>query len=169
MSLLCQKIYPDSKIPVRQNVGDGGFDVFAYLRSTNNPTFIKNLAKMGCWLENESKTPTLFIPPGCRACIPIGVAVQCPSDTVFQVWPRSGLALKKGVDVLAGLVDSGYRKEVGVVLINHSAHNVEIKHEDRIAQLVPVRLNHGSQLMFQDVDSLDESQRGTNGFGSSGN
>lgn len=174
MSLLCQKQFPDAKIPQRKNVENGGFDVFAYLDDHPDLTATK-LNDTGCILTpgdktggNESKT-ILLVPPGCRVCIPIGVALQCPADTAFQVWPRSGLAVDKGIDILAGLIDSGYRNEVKVVLINHSNQHVKITHGEKVAQLVPVRLNHGSQLMFQDVPSLDMSQRGLNGFGSSGN
>lgn len=108
---------------------------------------------------------SMIIQPGARAMIATGIAVSLPLDTVGMIWPRSGLALKQGIDVLAGVVDSDYRGPVGVVLQNHGQQPVEISPGDRIAQLViqpivPARLMAVSQ--------LGDTHRGDRGFGSTG-
>ena len=108
---------------------------------------------------------SMIIQPGARAMIATGIAVSLPLDTVGMIWPRSGLALKQGIDVLAGVVDSDYRGPVGVVLQNHGQYGVLISPGDRIAQLViqpivPARLMAVSQ--------LGDTHRGDRGFGSTG-
>ena len=81
------------------------------------------------------------------------------------IWPRSGLSVKKGIDVLAGVVDSGYRGEIMVCLYNTSNEDVEIKSGDRIAQIIFQEVPVISLLLR---DELETSQRGSNGFGSTG-
>jgi len=88
-----------------------------------------------------------------------------PSGYVGLIWPRSGLAVKKGIDTLAGVVDSGYRGEVCVVLQNHGDEPVVIEIGDRIAQLLVQAIGCVS---IGEVTSMDESDRGTGGFGSTG-
>lgn len=101
------------------------------------------------------------------ALVPTGLRVQIPSGYELQVRPRSGLALKKSVTVLntPGTIDSDYRGEIGVILINHGDKDYVINDGDRIAQIVlcPV-----VQARFVPVDRLDDSQRGSGGFGSTG-
>lgn len=101
------------------------------------------------------------------ALVPTGLRVQIPSGYELQVRPRSGLALKKAVTVLntPGTIDSDYRGEIGVILINHGDEDFVINDGDRIAQIVlcPV-----VQARFVPVDRLDDSQRGSGGFGSTG-
>ena len=108
---------------------------------------------------------TLTLMPHQRAMVATGFAITLPTDTVGLIWPRSGLALKQGIDVLAGVVDSDYRGPVGVVLQNHGQQPVAISPGDRIAQLViqpivPARLMAVSQ--------LGDTHRGDRGFGSTG-
>ncbi|MGN0867117.1 MAG: dUTP diphosphatase [Oligosphaeraceae bacterium] len=105
--------------------------------------------------------------PGEWKAIPTGVKMQLPPDFVADVRPRSGLALKQGVTVLntPGTIDSGYRGEVQVILINHGARPFPIHRGDRIAQMVFLRL---PQVQVVLTDALDASERGEGGFGSTG-
>jgi dUTP pyrophosphatase len=101
------------------------------------------------------------------ALVPTGIAIELPAGWAGFVLPRSGLAAKHGVTCLnaPGLIDSGYRDEVRVVLINHSGTTYDVKRGDRIAQLVvqPV-----PRVVWAPVDTLGGSARGTGGFGHSG-
>jgi len=107
----------------------------------------------------------LVIDPGKRAMVKTGLVLGTPSGYVGLIWPRSGLAVKKGIDTLAGVVDSGYRGEVCVVLQNHGDEPVVIEIGDRIAQLLVQAIGCVS---IGEVTSMDESDRGTGGFGSTG-
>jgi dUTP pyrophosphatase len=88
-----------------------------------------------------------------------------PENMAGLIWPRSGLAVKKGIDVLAGVIDSGYRGEIMVCLYNTSDEDVEIKRGDRIAQIIFQEVPNISLLLRE---TLETSQRGSNGFGSTG-
>ena len=105
--------------------------------------------------------------PGERALIPSGLAIALPSGYEAQVRPRSGLALKQGVTVLntPGTVDADYRGEVGVILINLGDQPVTITRGMRMAQMVVAPV---TQAVFHLADSLDETDRGAGGFGSTG-
>ncbi len=107
------------------------------------------------------------LPPGGRALVPTGIAVAIPDGHEMQVRPRSGLALKHGITVLnaPGTVDSDYRGEVGVILLNTSGAPFTITRGERIAQAVfaPV-----TRALWEEVVVLPESARGTGGFGSTG-
>ncbi|WP_339947000.1 dUTP diphosphatase [uncultured Albimonas sp.] len=110
---------------------------------------------------------TVSLAPGARALIPTGLAIALPEGFEAQVRPRSGLALKKGLTVAnaPGTVDSDYRGEVGVILVNLGDAPVEIAHGDRIAQMVIAPVTRGR---WREVGSLDETARGAGGFGSTG-
>ena len=101
---------------------------------------------------------------GTHAIIPTGVAVAIPDGYCGQVWPRSGVSVRYGVDVLAGVIDSDYTGEVKVVL-QAGAQDFCINQGDRIAQLLIVPV---SMLQCIEVDSLDDTGRGAGGFGSTG-
>jgi dUTP pyrophosphatase len=105
--------------------------------------------------------------PGARHAVATGFAVAIPAGYEIQVRPRSGLALKHGISVpnTPGTVDSDYRGELKVILINHGSDPFTIERGDRIAQLVlaPVTL-----AAWQEVAELDETVRGAGGFGSTG-
>ena len=107
----------------------------------------------------------IIITPGDRKLIDTGFAWEIPEGMVGLVRPRSGMAVRQGVDVLAGVIDSDYRGEVKVLLLNTGNDPVKISTDDRIAQMVVV-LFHGSELV--EVDDLDDSDRGAGGFGSTG-
>ena len=114
-------------------------------------------------LGNQSLT----IEPHRWAMVPTGIAIALPVGYEAQVRPRSGLAAKKGITVLnsPGTVDSDYRGEVKVILINHSDEPFVINDGDRIAQMVIARHESAS---FEVVSSLDETESGSGGFGSTG-
>ena len=101
---------------------------------------------------------------GTHAIIPTGVAVAIPDGYCGQVWPRSGVSVRYGVDVLAGVIDSDYTGEIKVVL-QAGAHDFEISHGDRVAQLLIVPV---SMMQCLEVDNLDDTARGDCGFGSTG-
>ena len=110
-----------------------------------------------------SEEAPVTLPPGGRALIPTGLTIALPA----QVRPRSGLALKFGVTCLnsPGTIDADYRGEVGVILANLGAEPFVIRRGDRIAQMVIAPF---LQAGFQQVDQLDETERGAGGFGSTG-
>ena len=110
---------------------------------------------------------SLVLEPHKRAMVPTGVRIALPEGFEAQVRPRSGLAAKAGITVLnsPGTVDSDYRGEVKVILINHSDEPFVIHDGDRVAQMVIARHESAS---FEVVASLDDTQRGEGGFGSTG-
>lgn len=137
-----QKIHPDAIIPKYAHSGDAGVD----LHSCEDYIL-------------KSKE---------RRLISTGLKVEIEKGYEMQIRPRSGLALKHGVSVLntPGTIDSGYRGNVGVILINTSDKDYEIKKGDRIAQAV---INKLENVVIEEVDGLADSSRGDGGFGSTGN
>jgi dUTP pyrophosphatase len=103
--------------------------------------------------------------PGERVAVPTGVHLEIPEGHVGLVWPRSGLAVKHGLDTLAGVIDSDYRGEVRVVLVNHGCEPVRLAAGDRIAQLLIQRVERAE---FVRAEALAETARGEGGFGSTG-
>ena len=132
-----------ARLPAYMSEGAAGFDVCA------------------CLGESVS------IAAGARALIGTGLALAIPGDHEVQVRPRSGLAYKHGVTVLnsPGTIDSDYRGEVKVLLVNHGRDVFVVNHGERIAQLVlaPVR-----RAALVEVGALDETPRGAGGYGSTG-
>jgi dUTP pyrophosphatase len=109
----------------------------------------------------------IVLQSGERALIPTGLAMALPQGFEAQIRPRSGLALKRGVSLVnsPGTIDSDYRGEVGIIIINHGAEPFQINHGDRIAQMVFAPVTRSA---FRLVDDLDETPRGDGGFGSTG-
>lgn len=107
------------------------------------------------------------IEPGGRHAVASGFALAIPPGYEIQVRPRSGLALKHGITVpnTPGTIDSDYRGELKVILINHGADNFVIWRGDRVAQLVLAPVTHAA---WTEVDELDATDRGEGGFGSTG-
>ena len=105
--------------------------------------------------------------PGQRHAVATGLAIAVPDGYEVQVRPRSGLALKHGITVpnTPGTIDSDYRGELKVILINHGGDVFPIRRGDRVAQLVIAPVQRAG---FIEVDDLDETTRGTGGFGSTG-
>jgi dUTP pyrophosphatase len=111
-------------------------------------------------------TPVV-IAPGARAMIPTGIAIALPPGTEGQVRPRSGLALRHGLTILnaPGTIDADYRGEVGVILINLGDESFTVTRGMRIAQLTVTPI---VRAQLREVGQLDETSRGTGGFGSTG-
>jgi len=99
-----------SKVPTKTNYNDAGFDLYS--------------------------SESVVIPSKQRKTVSTGIAIQMPEHFAGLIWPRSGLSVKQGIDVLAGVVDSGYRGEIMVCLYNTSDSDVNIHTGDRIAQII---------------------------------
>jgi len=136
-----RRLDPDLPLPAYAHPGDAGLDLFA--------------------------ADTTTLQPGERALIASGVAVAIPEGYVGLVHPRSGLAVDHGLTVLnaPGTIDSGYRGEIKVLLVNHGQDAVEIRHGQRMAQLILMRVD---MVDVREVDRLDTTARGSGGFGSTG-
>lgn len=143
ISVQIKKMHPLAEIPKYMTSGSAGCDIKACLPEP------------------------LEIRPGERLAVPTGLAFGIPEGYEIQVRPRSGLAIKQGITVVnaPGTIDSDYRGEVMVLLINLGKEPVRIAHGDRIAQCV---LQKVSQVEWMVVESLDNTQRGAGGFGSTG-
>lgn len=141
MNIRIKKVNPMAIMPEYAHEGDAGMDVFSLV---------------------EKK-----IAPGEIALIGIGLALEIPQGYEIQVRPRSGLALKNGITVLnsPGTIDSGYRGEIGVILINHGREVFCVEKGMKIAQLVLTKYEKASLI---EVENLCESQRSIDGFGSTG-
>lgn len=141
-TLRVQKLRASARLPERASAGAAGFDLFA-----------------------DVGAPCVLV-PGEIAVIPTGIAIALPPGHEGQVRPRSGLAAKHGVTVLnaPGTIDEDYRGEVKVILVNHGARYT-IAPGDRIAQLVVAKVEKPALL---EVAALDDTSRGSGGFGSTG-
>ena len=113
-------------------------------------------------IENSIK-----IRPWEREIIPCGISIAMPKGLEAQIRPRSGLAFKHGITILntPGTIDSDYRGEIKVVLINLSKDEFTVNPKDRIAQMV---FTNAIQVTFKEVQDLDQTKRGDGGFGSTG-
>lgn len=105
------------------------------------------------------------IPARGKQLVPTGIRLKLPSGHVGLIWPRSGLAVKHSLDCGAGVIDSEYRGEIKVLLFNHSDQDYSIQRGERVAQLI---IQKFEKVDFIPVDSLEETARGGNGFGSTG-
>ena len=101
----------------------------------------------------------------CGVVVPSGIAMSIPDGYVARVLPRSGLAIRGGIHIMAGVIDSSYRGEVKVAMFNLGGEVFRGNHGDKIAQLVIQKIELWNPVV---VDELDETDRGVNGFGSSG-
>jgi len=130
-------------LPSRASAGSAGFDLHA---AVDEPELLG---------------------PGERTLVPTGLVLEIPAGWEAQLRPRSGLALRHGVTLLnsPGTVDSDYRGEVGVILVNHGAEPFTVRRGERIAQLVFARV---ADVEWREASELEASDRGEGGFGSSG-
>jgi dUTP pyrophosphatase len=133
----------DIPLPSKMTPGASGFDLYAAV----------------------SENITLL--PGERRLIPTGLCMAIPNGWEGQVRPRSGLALKHGITTLnsPGTIDADYRGEIGVILINQGQQPFVVTRKERVAQLV---IQQVPQVEYSEVEHLDETQRGTGGFGHTG-
>lgn len=139
MRIKFKKLRPDAKAPLQAHNGDAGFDLFS--------------------IEN------VVIRSGGRFAVSTGIAVMIPFGFVGLIWDKSGRALNDGLKTMAGVVDSGYRGEVRVVIFNAGENEVEIKNGEKIAQML---IQRAEEADFEEVENLDETGRGEGGFGSTG-
>lgn len=140
--LKLKKLDGELPTPAYANPGDAGLDLYA--------------------------AQDVVLDPGERALIPTGIAIAIPEGFAGFVQPRSGLAAKQGFSIVntPGLIDSGYRGEIGVIGLNTDAHNtINIKRGDRVAQLV---IQEVPIVELLEVEELDETERSAGGFGSTG-
>jgi len=131
-----KRLTSNAKIPTLSNPNDAGLDLCT--------------------------TINVDILPGCRATLPTGLAFALPVGTVGLVWPRSKLASKWGLDILAGVVDCDYRGEVMVSVINLGHKIIELREGDKIAQMIVQE--HKSGLPIVETNDLDETVRGKAGI-----
>lgn len=161
LQLRVKKLTENAILPRRANMYDAGMDL------------------------SYSRDEPLVVEPGKRVCVPIDISVQLselsdlrmipdgvktanfsvPSNHYLRIAPRSGLALKHGIDVGAGVVDYGYTGPLGVVVFNFGDAPFTINKGDRIAQMIAERISYA---YVKEVEQLDETTRGNEGFGSSG-
>lgn len=134
-----KKSNSDSIMPTKATAHDAGWDLYA--------------------CEDR------FVPSNSRATINTGICLEIPMNYAGLIWPRSGLAVKNGIDVFAGVVDAGYRGEVKVCLYNSSEQELTINKGDRIAQILFQEI---PRLRLLASDELSDTERGDGGFGSSG-
>ena len=137
--LKAKKLSPHAVLPDRSHPTDAGWD----LHSLDSHT----------------------IKPNERRILSTGIALAIPTGYVGLIWPRSGLATKQGIDVFAGVVDSGYRGEVKVCLYNSSDAKVSVMRGDRIAQILFQKIGN---ITIVEAAELDSTVRDDGGFGSSG-
>jgi dUTP pyrophosphatase len=149
-----------NELPVYAKQGDSGMDLRA-----NFSHGLKEEYMWGAAYDDIRKT--LLIYSGGRALIPTGLYTSFPPGYEIQVRPRSGLALKHGITILntPGTCDSSYRGEIGVILMNLSDNVFEVQEGDRIAQAILAKV---SLIEWNEVETLDKSDRGEGGFGSTG-
>jgi dUTP pyrophosphatase len=134
-----KKTSPNAKTPTKANESDAGYDLYS-LKPVN-------------------------LRPGERQLVPTGIALEMPrKNMVGLIWPRSSLSAKYGIDVLAGVIDSGYTGEIMVCLLNTSTMEVSFAEETKIAQII---FQEHLTFDFQEVESLGTTDRGAKGFGSS--
>lgn len=114
-----------------------------------------------------STESAITLKPGERALIPTGISIAIPEGYEAQVRPRSGLALKYGISCCntPGTIDSDYRGEIGVILINHGSEDFTVNNGDRIAQIV---FNKTEQAVWVETTTLDATERNSGGYGHSG-
>ena len=143
VKILVKKFNKKIKLPVYKTSGSSGMDIVAYVKKK------------------------ITIRPSGIAIIPTGIALAIPKNYEIQIRPRSGLAAKKGITVLntPGTIDSDYRGEVKVILINLSKKAFVVKSGDRIAQMILSPVIKGK---LREVNILPETIRGRGGFGSTG-
>lgn len=133
----------DNALPAYETEGSAGMDLRA---SLSEPVLLKPLQ---------------------RTLIPTGIHIELPQGYEAQIRPRSGLAIKKGLSLLntPGTIDSDYRGEIKVILINLSNETAQVHNGERIAQMI---INQYEQATFIEVDELSETERGAGGFGHTG-
>ncbi len=138
MKIKIKRLDSSAKLPTYANPGDAGMDIYS--------------------------NTDLFLMPHHRTLVPTGIAIAVPKKYVALVWDKSGLATK-GIKTMAGVIDSGYRGEIKIALLNVSSKPYEIKKGEKVAQILIQPIVCG---IIEEVKDLDKTERGKKGFGSSG-
>lgn len=139
MNIRVKKLHPDAIVPAFAHPGDAGMDLYS--------------------------VEDMVIQPGERRSVPTGIAIALPDGYVSLVWDKSGVSHKFGMKTLGGVLDCGYRGEYLIGLVNLGQEPFEIKKGQKVAQLLIQKVEHPE---IEVVDELDETIRGTGGFGSTG-
>lgn len=139
MKIRVKKLHPDAKVPAFAHPGDAGMDLYA--------------------------VEDMVLAPGERGSVPTGIAIALPDGYVSLVWDKSGPSHKFGVKTLGGVLDSGYRGEYLIGLVNLGQEKFEIKKGQKIAQLLIQKVERPE---IEETDELDDTSRGARGFGSTG-
>ena len=139
MLLKIKKLHTDAKMPSYAHHDDAGFDLFS--------------------LENCK------VKVGERVAVPTGIAMEIPEGFVGLIWDKSGLAVKHGINTIAGVVDSSYRGEVVVALVNNGESDYTFEKGHKVAQMI---IQRKETMEFVEVKELSDTVRGAGGFGSTG-
>ena len=141
--ILIKKLHSDVNLPAYETSGSSGMDLQAYI------------------------SEEIILKPGERKLIPTGLSIAIPENLEIQIRPRSGLAYKKGISVVntPGTIDSDYRGEIKVLLINLGKEDFIIKKFERIAQMVVCTI---TKVVLSETNDLPDTIRGEGGFGSTG-
>ena len=137
--LKVKKLSPNATLPVRASPGAAGYDLFS---------------SEDCVIE-----------PRTRKVVKTDLSMAIPPRHYGRVAPRSGLSFKFGIDIAAGVIDCDYRGPLGIVMVNNGPNSFQVKTGDRVAQMLLERV---STPEVEEVDELDDTARGTSGFGSTG-
>ncbi len=139
VKLKIKRLHPEAVFPLYAKPGDAGLDLFV--------------------LEE------LELGPGERKSIPLGIAIEIPPNHVGLIWDKSGLSHKYGIKTFGGVIDSGYRGEIHVGVMNLSDKFFRFEKGHKIAQII---IQPVTRIELEEVESLTESERGKGGFGSTG-
>ncbi len=139
MEIKIKKLHPSAKIPSFALPGDAGMDLYS--------------------------TENYLIKPNEKVGVKTGIAMELPTGFVGLVWDKSGIAINKGVKTLGGVIDSGYRGEIVVGLVNLGNQDFLIEKGQKVAQILIQKIEQPEIVL---VDSLTDTTRGTGGFGSTG-
>ncbi len=139
MKVKIKKLNSNAVIPKYAHSGDAGMDLYS--------------------IEN------IILKPKHRIGVKTGISIELPRDYVGLIWDKSGISLKSGIKTMAGVIDSGYRGEIKIVLINLSSKNYKIEKGQKIAQLLIQKIETPE---IEIVDDLSKTSRGEKGFGSTG-
>lgn len=139
MKIRIKKIHPDAKTPRYAHDGDAGMDVFACEKTR--------------------------VPAGGRAMVPTGIAMEIPKGYVGLVWDKSGLAMKKGLKTIGGVIDAGYRGEILIGIANMTRDDYVFEKGDKVAQILIQKVEAPE---LEEAEELSDTARGAGGFGSTG-
>lgn len=139
MKIKIKKLKPEAMLPSYAHDGDAGMDIYS--------------------------CEDILIKAGERAVVSSGIAIEFPKNYVVLVWDKGGLAAKNGIKTMAGVGDSGYRGEYKIVLLNTSKKDYQIRKGDKICQIL---IQPVEKAEIDEVSELSSTERGKNGFGSTG-